>query len=400
MVSSQSQNFLSSQILSQYPIIPNNTNDTNITAISFPSTFQYISFSWNIPFLFIFPVLCLRCLLLLRSERKTLNRNQKMLFSYLIELFTPNLQTAEKIYGALKGIDRAGVGWVSCVEFFLISNIAMVFVRSSWGVGAVSRIRYQLSRCVIIFFQIVLAILTLAVTLLTNILGALTAALGEAAPITHQLEVVVFVVSAAVFSFLVFFLFGILFVNGLRIMRVLKAGELRARNMSSQLAYFKDHDEENALPAQKEEPPESTSQPSSSTPKRDQLAQDKYSSGEQLKIIQMKQQALKRVFQFLIGITVSMGLQFIGVCFIPLYLINKYLGFVFYVLYNTSICSMVIIFVIIQKRVSEMQKLFDQDKKKGEVKNSLLETSKGAAARVTNNDERGKEVVKEDASVV
>lgn len=62
-------------------------------------------------------------------------------------------------------------------------------------------------------FQILLGILTLGVTVLTNGSGALIAALGENTPVIHNLEVAVFVVSAIVFAFLIHFVFGILYVS-------------------------------------------------------------------------------------------------------------------------------------------------------------------------------------------
>ena len=110
-------------------VIINSTTNNSVT--TFPSTFQIISFSWNIPFLLIFPILLLKCLILLLLERHSLPRNQKTLFSLLcllcglasfsvltrvcseLSYFHPNRSEADKIYGVLKGIDRSSVGLVS-----------------------------------------------------------------------------------------------------------------------------------------------------------------------------------------------------------------------------------------------------------------------------------------------
>nr|CAG4712244.1 unnamed protein product [Naegleria fowleri] len=255
----------------------------------------------------------------------------------------------------------------------------MVFVRSSRGVGALSDFRYKLSRGIIVVFQILLGILTLGVTVLTNGSGALIAALGENTPVIHNLEVAVFVVSAIVFAFLIHFVFGILYVNGWMMMKVLKAGELRARNMITTHLYTFHHDDlhdkddlENSqhMDLSIHDRPDTSSLPTS---QRDHSAElQQHYSGEQLKIVQMKQQALKRVIQIILGVTACMGLQFIGVCFIPLYFLNVFLAFGFYVPFNLSIVGLVIMFLRIEKRVREMQKLFEKKNMKEQEKKQTV----------------------------
>ncbi|KAG2370794.1 hypothetical protein C9374_005992 [Naegleria lovaniensis] len=96
---------------------------------------------------------------------------------------------------------------------------------------------------------------------------------------------------------------------------------------------------------------------------RDDHAEQVY-TGEQLKIIQMKQHALKKVIQILMAISVSMGGQFVAVSCIPLYFLNKYVALGFYALHNSTIAALVIMFLMTHPRVEEMQKLFVANGKK------------------------------------
>ncbi|KAG2381560.1 hypothetical protein C9374_005944 [Naegleria lovaniensis] len=368
-----------------------NSTITNSTEIF--NSFQYVSFGCNFPFILIYPILAVVCLFILKSEHKEMNRNQKQLFLFLSSLcvvatwsmmtrlgaefssLSSSVITANIVYGVLKGVDRSITGWVTFVEFFLISNIAMVFVRSSKDIGAISEKRFKIARYCIVGFQILVIVMTTLMALLLLVMGILKAVFGDT-KLFQSFELAIFIFSTLLFMFETTLLFRILFINAATMMKALKAGEGRARRMSVHNYFNNPNNHENMNP-QIVNSCEITSSPQTPASditseifpqqehqqQRDDHAEQVY-TGEQLKIIQMKQHALKKVIQILMAISVSMGCQFVAVSCIPLYFLNKYVALGFYALHNSTIAALVIMFLMTHRRVEEMQKLFVASGKK------------------------------------
>ncbi|KAG2377883.1 hypothetical protein C9374_008968 [Naegleria lovaniensis] len=381
-------------------ILANTTNTTSSTTSLF-GEYNILVVALVAPFIVVFAVLFVISCVSFFLQRAKMKRKQFLLFTLLLVLclsatfsnmfrisselayLHPIPEQAMLLNNGIKTVDRFLVSVLIYVQILILALICSVFMETTKATGFVTKPVYRAS-----YFALFGILVALFVILLLNNIAIFTFHGLRGSPVqildasqTNEFQKSIFIAPCIIFFLSFFAISAILNVYGFKLYHSLQKSKAKLIKIfvKQQQAFQGIAESLSPLPLQsmdslttdspRKSIPNSTSNSTTNDSSQSTLSpmtmpstptvsvDDLKFSAEQEKIYEFKKAALRRALIIQLGLSACLFVQSIGVLFISVGVLWRYLLLFFYMFMNLGMCFFVILLLVIYSPLREVQRL-------------------------------------------